>query len=150
MWFQKRTKLMCPISGTLIPLSEVNDPTFSEGMMGTGIAIIPNKEELISPSDGTIKMIFPTKHAIGIQCDDGKELLIHAGIDTVELGGKGFDIHVTQGDHVQAGTTLMSLNLSFIKEQGYDPTIIMVYPSQPDIKNVTKKVVMKGEALNLF
>ena len=148
MWFKKKTEFISPITGTLLPLSQVNDPTFAEGMMGPGFAIIPKESELYAPCNGIIKMIFPTKHAIGIQCADGKELLLHIGIDTVALNGEGFTVHVAQGDRIKAGDKLMTIDLPFIKEKGYDSVIICALPNESDftISNLPKEI-HKGDPI---
>lgn len=111
-----------PIQGEVKPLSEVPDAVFSQKMMGDGFAIMPSEGTVVSPVSGTIVTFFPTKHAIGIQADSGREILIHVGIDTVKLDGKGFDALVEQGDRVEAGQPLLEVDLAYVEANA--PSII--------------------------
>ena len=105
-----------PIKGEIQPLSEVPDAVFSQKMMGDGFAIIPSEGVVVSPVDGTIVSFFPTKHAIGIESDSGREILIHVGIDTVKLDGEGFEALVSQGDRVKKGQPLLKVDVDYIQE----------------------------------
>ena len=105
-----------PIKGEIQPLSEVPDAVFSQKMMGDGFAIIPSEGLVVSPVDGTIVSFFPTKHAIGIESDSGREILIHVGIDTVKLDGEGFEALVSQGDRVKKGQPLLKVDVDYIQE----------------------------------
>ena len=96
-------KVYSPIKGKHVALSEVSDPVFAQKMMGEGSAILPEDNRVLAPVSGTLTTVFPTKHAYGIKTDDGLEVLIHIGIDTVELNGEHFDVHVKQGDTVTVG-----------------------------------------------
>ena len=107
------------MSGKVLPLSEVPDKVFSSGAMGKGIAIEPENGELLAPADGVITTIFPTGHAVGITTTDGIELLMHIGMDTVELEGKGFEVFVKQGDTVHTGDLLVRFDIDTIKKAGY-------------------------------
>lgn len=111
-----------PIKGEIKPLSEVPDAVFSQKMMGDGFAIIPSEGTIVSPVSGTIVTFFPTKHAIGIQADSGREILIHVGIDTVKLDGEGFEALVEQGDRVEEGQPLLKVDLGYVAEHA--PSII--------------------------
>lgn len=116
-----------PLTGEVRPLSAVKDPTFSQEIMGKGIAIVPEKGEVVSPVSGKITTVFKTKHALGITSDNGAEILIHVGLDTVKLDGKHFKAHVKDGDIVEAGQKLVSFDIEAIKAEGYDvitPVII--------------------------
>ena len=104
-----------PITGELIPLSQVPDEVFAKGMMGPGLAILPTGDTLYSPVDGRVVSVFPTKHAIGIETDTGIEILIHVGLDTVNLKGEGFETLVEQGQLVQRGDAMLKLDLEFLK-----------------------------------
>jgi glucose-specific phosphotransferase system IIBC component len=106
---------VAPIDGKVLPLTEVPDAVFSQKMMGDGFAIEPANGNVVSPVDGTISAVFPTKHAIGITAEDGSELLIHFGIDTVSLEGKGFELLVEQGAKVKAGQLILKVNLADVK-----------------------------------
>ena len=105
-----------PIEGEIIPITEVPDQVFSGKMMGDGFAIKPSEGTVLSPVDGEIVNVFPTKHAIGILANNGREILIHIGIDTVKLNGEGFEVFVSQGDKVTKGQKLVNVDLKFVKE----------------------------------
>lgn len=111
--------LQSPLTGQARELSTAVDPVFAQGVMGQGVLIDPIEGELVAPVDGIVSVLFPTKHAIGLVSTDGVEILMHIGMDTVNLDGKGFEAHVTQGDHVKAGDKLISFDISAIKEAGY-------------------------------
>ncbi|MBM7692759.1 PTS system beta-glucosides-specific IIC component [Peribacillus deserti] len=120
-------ELYSPIKGEVVSLSEVNDPTFSTGIMGQGIAIKPEEGKVVSPVAGKVTTIFKTKHAIGITSENGAEILIHVGLNTVKLNGEYFTAHVSDGDFVEAGKTLVTFDMEAIKAEGYDlitPVII--------------------------
>ena len=109
-----------PVKGKTVPLSSVNDPTFSEGMLGKGAAILPSEGKIYAPADGTIGMVFDTLHAISLTTDFGAEVLIHVGLDTVQLKGEGFEGHVKAGDTVKKGDLLLTVDLEKVKAAGYD------------------------------
>lgn len=123
--------ILSPITGKAVSLSQVNDITFSEEIMGKGAAIIPSEGRAVSPVDGIVSAIFETKHAIGITADNGAEILIHIGLDTVKLGGKHFTAHVKSGDRVKAGDLLVEFDIKAIQEAGYE-TITPVLVTNPD------------------
>ncbi|WP_165998977.1 N-acetylglucosamine-specific PTS transporter subunit IIBC [Bacillus sp. Cs-700] len=104
-----------PVKGKIIPLNEVPDEVFSTGMMGDGFAILPEDGHFVSPVDGEVLSVFPTKHAVGIKSESGVEILIHVGIDTVNLKGEGFTTHVKEGDTVKRGDNLMTVDLSSVR-----------------------------------
>ncbi|WP_150274670.1 beta-glucoside-specific PTS transporter subunit IIABC [Paenibacillus tepidiphilus] len=124
-----------PMKGKAIPLTEVNDPTFGEEMMGKGIGFVPATGELVSPVNGTVMNVFKTKHALVIRSWDGVELLIHVGINTVKLKGQYFTAHVQTGDKVSAGDKLLSFELEQIAEN-YDITTAMVVTNTDEYKSV--------------
>ncbi|MDG0836679.1 glucose-specific PTS transporter subunit IIBC [Staphylococcus equorum] len=115
-------EIYSPGKGQIIPLSEVPDQVFAQKMMGDGVGFVPEDGEIVAPFDGTVKTIFPTKHAIGIESDEGVELLIHIGIDTVKLDGAGFESMVSTGDTIKKGQTLMHVDLDYIKANA--PSIV--------------------------
>jgi beta-glucoside PTS system EIICBA component len=142
-------KLYSPIKGEVKPLSEVNDATFSSGIMGKGFAIQPAEGKVVSPVAGRVTTIFKTKHAIGITSDNGAEILIHVGIDTVKLNGKHFTAHVKDGDFVDVGKTLVTFDMEAIKAEGYDlitPVIITNTDQYQTIKSVKEGKVEEREA----
>ncbi|WP_188455828.1 PTS sugar transporter subunit IIA [Virgibacillus oceani] len=124
-------KIYSPINGKIVPLEEVPDPVFSQKMMGEGVAIIPSTGKVVSPADGKIVQVPESKHAVGIQTDDGLELLIHIGLETVALKGEGFTPKVTVGDQVSVGDSLMEFDLAYIGEHAKDViTPIVITNSQ--------------------
>lgn len=143
-------KLYSPIKGEVKPLSAVNDATFSSGIMGKGFAIVPEEGKVVSPVRGKITTIFKTKHAIGITSDNGAEILIHVGLDTVKLDGKHFTAHVKDGDLVDVGDTLVTFDMDAIKAEGYDlitPVVITNPDRYQTIQPVKEGKVDTDEAL---
>lgn len=122
--------------GKLVELSKVNDKAFSSEALGKGVGIVANNSLVVAPVNGEVNCVFPTKHAFGIKTDDGVEILIHIGINTVELEGKYFDLKVNQGDKVTLGQPLVEVDFDKVKEEGYDPTIIMVVTNTIDYLDV--------------
>lgn len=121
------TEIYAPITGEIVPLEEVPDPVFSQKMMGDGIAIKPSEGRIYSPVKGKIAQIPETKHAIGLETEDGIEILIHIGLETVALNGKGFDVRVNTGDKVSVGQPLMEFDLEYIRsnaESDITPVVI--------------------------
>lgn len=116
-----------PVKGYVMPVSEVKDEAFASLAMGDGVGITPVDGNVYAPCDGTVEVVFPTGHAVGLRAG-GTELLIHIGIDTVALDGKGFDAKVQQGDTVKKGDLLVTFDKEFIESEGYDPTVILVFP----------------------
>lgn len=115
-----KIKIASPVNGNIVPLNEVEDETFASGIMGKGIAIIPKDGKIVSPINGTVQTIFKTKHAIGLLSDDGAEILIHVGMDTVQLNGEHFISHIKDGDKVKVGDPLVDVDIDAIKEKGYN------------------------------
>ena len=111
-------EIVSPLAGQVKELSQATDPVFSSGVMGQGLVIEPSEGELVSPVNGTVTVLFPTKHAVGIVSDEGVEMLMHIGMDTVGLDGKGFEAHIEQGDHVTIGQKLISFDMDVIKAAG--------------------------------
>ncbi|MFP3720731.1 beta-glucoside-specific PTS transporter subunit IIABC [Niallia circulans] len=120
-------KMEMPVIGHAISLDDVNDEVFSSRAMGDGIAIVPTKGILYSPFDGKVEVAFPTGHAFGLKSNTGVEMLLHIGINTVELNGKGFNAKVKVGDSVEKGQILGEFDLEAIKNAGYDPTTMMIF-----------------------
>ena len=128
--------LYSALEGTAIPLSQVNDATFASEVLGKGIAVIPAKGEVVAPCDATVETVFDTKHAVGLSTESGMELLIHIGVNTVELGGKYYTAHVKDGDHVKKGQLLISFDMDKIKEAGYDVTTPLIVTNTDDYRDV--------------
>lgn len=125
-----------PMKGRAIPLSEVPDDTFASGVLGKGMAVIPESGNIVSPVNGTVTVLFDTGHAIGITSEDGMDLLIHVGINTVELKGAPFTAHVSQGDTVKAGQLLLTADLEQIRQAGYDTTTPVIITNSDSYKQV--------------
>lgn len=131
----EKKNLYAPVNGKVVPVSEVSDPVFSQKMMGDGFAVIPSDGNVYSPVEGKILSVFPTKHAIGIQLDNGLELLVHMGLDTVELNGKPFETHVSEGDTVTADTLIATCDLDALAEAGKDNAIVVVITNMDKVKD---------------
>ena len=138
---EEQVLIYSPVNGSVVPLEEIADPVFSGGIMGKGCGIIPIDEILCSPVSGSISAVFPTKHAIAITSDEGVELLLHIGVDTVELKGEGFEAYVKPGDHVKKGFPLMKVDNKQLKDKGYDNTIIMIIANTDDYKDIKSRGV---------
>ena len=142
--------IVAPIEGNAIDLSEVGDGVFSEGILGKGVAIQPSVGRAVSPVNGTVSTVFDTKHAVGLTSDDGAEVLIHIGIDTVKLNGEHFNAHVKPGDKVKAGDLLVEFDIEKIKEAGYPtvtPIIVTNTDSYSDVEVVVKGKVKEKDKL---
>ena len=129
--------LYSPLEGKAVPLNQIKDPTFASGVLGKGMAVIPAKGEVTAPCDATVETVFETKHAIGLTGDNGAELLIHVGMDTVQLKGEYFTAHVKDGDHVKKGQLLLTFDMEKIKEAGYEittPFIVTNSDAYSDVK----------------
>jgi len=130
-------KLRSPIVGEVVALSEVNDPVFSSGVMGQGVAVKPSKGVVYAPADAEIAIAFPTGHAYGLKTDNGAEILIHVGIDTVSLNGEGFEAKVSQGDSVRAGDIIGTFDFEVIAANGLDDTTMVIITNTMDYAEVT-------------
>ena len=144
-------EVVSPLAGQVKPLSQATDPVFSSGVMGQGVVIEPSQGELVSPVNGTVTVLFPTKHAVGIVSEEGVELLMHIGMDTVSLDGKGFEAHVAQGDKVVVGQQLISFDMDVIKKAGLvteTPVIITNQDDfQADVEGDLPRDIKRGDAL---
>ena len=125
-----------PVVGETRKLSEVNDETFASGVMGNGIAVIPSEGLVVAPADGIASAVFDTSHAIGIHLVNDADLLIHVGIDTVELHGKYFETLVKKGERFHEGQPLLKFDLEKIKAAGYDPTVMIIVLNTKDFLEV--------------
>ena len=145
------TKIFSPLEGQVKELSQATDPVFASGVMGQGLVIEPSQGELTSPVNGTVTVLFPTKHAIGIVSDEGVELLMHIGMDTVGLEGRGFESHVSQGDHVTVGQKLISFDMKVIKDAGLVTETPVIITNQDaytaTIEGTCPRVIKNGEDL---
>lgn len=143
-------EFVAPANGEMIPIDKVEDDVFSQKMMGEGFAVVPENGEIAGPVAGTIVSVFPTKHAIGIKTDDDIEVLLHMGIDTVDLGGEAFKIHVQEGEKVKAGKVVATADLAKIQKAGKMTTMIVVFTNGDKIKDyhyAKTGLVSRGETI---
>ena len=149
----RSTALKSVVEGEAVPLNEINDQAFSTGALGKGIGIKPISHVIHSPIDGEVLTVFPTKHAIGLRSDQGVEVLIHIGIDTVSLEGKYFTMNVKQGDRVRTGQPIGEVDFEKVREAGYDPTTIVVITNTNDFLDViptsNNQLVKSDDLLNI-
>ena len=137
-----------PIEGEAVSLKEVNDPTFAQEMLGKGIAIKPSKGRVVAPVDGEITILFETKHAISIVSEQGVELLIHIGLDTVNLKGENFKTYVKAGDKVKSGDLLIEFDTEKIKEAGYDTITPIVICNTFEFTDVKENIIGQVKELD--
>ena len=130
-----------PVEGTVIALSEVSDKVFASGSMGDGFAVVPTSGHIVSPVSGRVVVAMKTGHAFGLKTDSGVEVLVHIGIDTVQLRGAGFTPHVTKGDVVGAGDPLCDVDLEAVSAAGYDPTTVVIVTNTGQFSGVTPVAV---------
>ena len=141
---------VAPLAGHAIPLEEVSDAVFSQKVMGDGLAIQPTEGKVYAPFDGEVASIFDTKHAIGLNADNGMEVLIHIGIDTVNLQGQYYEAHVKAGDRVHKGDLLISFDKDAIEQAGYEtvtPVILTNTDDYSSIETVTGRDVKPGQTV---
>ena len=134
--------LYAPMAGKAVPVTEVPDPTFAEGMLGNGIAIIPSDGKVYAPCDASVDMMFPTGHAVSLVAKNGAEILIHIGLETVGLEGKPFTVHIASGDEVKKGQLMIEADLAAIEAAGL-PIITPVLVCNPDNFSTFKPVTGK-------
>lgn len=139
MFFSKKNKfknIVSPLNGKLCKLEEVPDEVFSQKMLGDGVAVIPTDGTICSPVAGVVSQITDTLHAYCITSDDGLDILIHFGIDSVKLKGEGFEVLVKEGDKVTPGTPICKANIELIKEKGYNLHTPVLITNMDEIKNI--------------
>lgn len=145
---QEEKGIIALTNGELLEITEVPDEVFSNKIMGDGFAIKSNDGIIVSPVDGTVEMVFDTKHAVGLKADNGLEILIHLGVDTVNLKGEGFEVFVNAGDKVSAGDKLIKMDVDFIQKNAksdISPIIFTNLEENQRVKVITGKVVAKEE-----
>jgi PTS system sucrose-specific IIC component len=142
--------IVAPVTGKVEDISKVNDQVFATGIMGKGIAIIPDSDQVVSPATGMVTVAYPTKHAYGIKSNDGAEILVHLGIDTVNLKGEHFTSTVQQGDQVTAGAELGTFDRTALKQAGYDDTVMVVITNTgnyADVQPISQDTVQADQQL---
>ena len=146
----KMISVVSPLDGDVIELKEVDDEVFASGVTGKGVAIVPTNNVVVSPVEGTVSVLFPSKHAVGITTKDGVELLVHIGLNTVMLNGEGFTAFVKQGDKVVCGQKLLEFDKKFILSKGYSlqsPVLVTNADQFSDIVMNENQTVKTGEEL---
>lgn len=145
-------KVYSPVQGEMITLDSVNDPTFAQKMLGDGVAVIPEDGKFYAPFDGVVETVFPTKHAIGLKSDTGIELLMHIGLDTVELKGKPYDVKVKANQHVKKGDLLVKADLDAIKKAGYDTTTPLIVTNSKEFVEIVPndKTTVNNDAVSFY
>lgn len=142
--------ILAPIKGEVKPIEESSDAAFASGALGKGVVILPEEGKVYAPVTGTVTVLFPSLHAIGITSDAGVELLIHIGINTVQLNGEGFTAHIKQGDQIKQGQLLVEFDMNKIKEAGYSletPVLVTNYADLKEVKNTSASSVQLQETL---
>lgn len=129
---KKKNEVYCPVNGEVIAIETVNDPVFASKAMGDGFAVEPTDGFVYSPVAGKVTSVFPTKHAIGLVTEDGVEVLVHIGIDTVALNGEGFDILVVEGAAVTAETQLAKVDLAYLRNEQKLTTTMVIFTNLED------------------
>lgn len=145
----KHADFEAPVAGSLIPIAEVRDTAFSQKMVGDGFAIIPESNTVYAPWSGTVAACFDTNHAVGIVTENGDEVLIHIGIDTVKLKGEGFRSFVKQGQKVKQGEKLMEFNRELIHSRGLDPVVILIFPNKTVNVNAAHQKLKEHQGINV-
>ena len=137
-----------PVNGEIVPITQVKDDTFAQEMVGKGVAIIPSDGKFYAPADGSLVVLFPTGHAYCLATDDGAEILVHIGIDTVKLQGEHYTIHAKQGDIVKKGDLIVEVDLEGVKDAGYDIITPMIISNHAKFSDLEKKsgTVSAGDA----
>ena len=146
--FGSKEKILAPVEGKVVPLSEVNDPTFSQEILGKGVAIIPERGRVVAPVSGEVTVLFPTLHAVSITTDSGVELIVHVGLDTVNLKGVHYKAHAKQGDRVKAGDLLLEFDIEAIIEDGYEVITPVIICNASDYPNMECHTDMHANELD--
>ena len=143
-------EIFAPLSGEILPIEKADDEVFASKLMGNGVVILPESTDVLAPFDGTIATLFPTRHAIGLISDNGAELLIHIGINTVGLAGKGFESFVKQGDHVTKGQKLVSFNKQTIEDAGFSSQTMVIITNSNDYSEISSQENQFSQAGDLI
>ncbi len=146
----KKIKIASPLKGKVIKLADMKDEAFASGVLGKGAAIVPEEGKVYAPADGEITALFPTLHAMGIKTDEGAELLIHIGLDTVQLNGEGFEAHIKDGDRIQKGQLLISFDKALLESKGYcleTPVLVTNSEEYLEVAEMAEGNVMPGDDL---
>ena len=140
--------IFSPLKGTAVAMEDVPDETFAANVLGIGVAVLPDEGKVVAPADGVVSTLFDTHHAIGLTLDDGTELLIHIGINTVELKGEGYEAHISEGEHFKRGDTLITFNKALIEEKGYKTITPVIITNPDDFSKIEKSADGKVDFLD--
>lgn len=148
---KEKQRIQAPVQGQLVSLDQINDEVFASQQMGKTLAIYPTEEQIVSPGNGQVTALYPTHHAIGLKLDNGAEILLHIGINTVELKGRGFETFVKVGERVRLGQKLLSFDKQIIQATGYDPTVLVIVTNTAEMAviEITKQTEITPQT-NLF
>ena len=148
---KEKQRIQAPVQGQLVSLDQINDEVFASQQMGKTLAIYPTEEQIVSPGNGQVTALYPTHHAIGLKLDNGAEILLHIGINTVELKGQGFETFVKVGERIRLGQKLLSFDKQIIQAAGYDPTVLVIVTNTAEmtIIETTKQTEITPQT-NLF
>ena len=148
---KEKQRIQAPVQGQLVSLDQINDEVFASQQMGKTLAIYPTEEQIVSPGNGQVTALYPTHHAIGLKLDNGAEILLHNGINTVELKGRGFETFVKVGERVRLGQKLLSFDKQIIQAAGYDPTVLVIVTNTAEMAVIeTTKQTEITQQTNLF
>ena len=148
---KEKQRIQAPVQGQLVSLDQINDEVFASQQMGKTVAIYPTEEQIVSPGNGQVTALYPTHHAIGLKLDNGAEILLHIGINTVELKGRGFERFVKAGERVRLGQKLLSFDKQIIQAAGYDPTVLVIVTNTAEMAVIeTTKQTEITPQTNLF
>ena len=148
---KEKQRIQAPVQGQLVSLDQINDEVFASQQMGKTLAIYPTEEQIVSPGNGQVTALYPTHHAIGLKLDNGAEILLHIGINTVELKGRGFETFVKVGERVRLGQKLLSFDKQIIQATGYDPTVLVIVTNTAEMAVIeTTKQTEITPQTNLF
>ena len=142
LFHANKIEINSPVNGKIVPIENVSDPTFSEEMIGKGVAIEPSDGKFYAPSDGKLVALFPTGHAFAMTTTDGVEILIHIGIDTVKLDGQFYTIHAKQGSEVKKGDLIVEVDLEGVRNTGYDTVTPVIISNSANYSKIEK---MQGD-----
>ena len=154
LWKKNEIKdgdIVSPVTGTIIATKDIADSVFAQEIMGQTIGIVPEEGIVVCPVNGKVEVLFPTGHAFGIKGNDGNSYLVHIGIETVNLRGKGFTTWIKQGQNVKAGQKAVDVDLQYVKSNGLDTTVMLIVTEKKDdcnIQYVEKSNVIKAEKIN--
>jgi len=146
---KKQVEIVSPVDGSLVELEDINDQVFSKKLVGDGVAIVPSSRTITSPIDGVVTRIFPTKHAFMITSPSGIEVMVHVGLDTVDLNGEGFICLVKEGDTVSQACPILEVDFEFLKSKNKDIVIPIIVTSDKEITLEKSKIgtIREGESL---